>query len=225
LPMRNNLSRRTLAVGAAWAMPVVALSTAAPAVASSLPCPPLSVAPADWTNVNDANHVGAPSSGASIWLVAPNANAGRFRMYSDSESATVQKVTSTSSTLTGLTVGRSYTIAFDLQTGKGYVPTGTCATVWSSLKITVGASTAWTGTTQTGTGPAGAVVVAPPVNCTVNGTRSATWSAVTTFLYTFTASATTMSIKLEFTMGTTTAGNNDDWLVRPRYTYCAGAIA
>lgn len=222
------LLRRTLAAGAAWSLPAVAVAASAPAMAAS--CAPTTSVPISThscTATGDAFNEGcgvAPGySGASSWqsnLSWPDGTKRTtFVANSDSDSSTPKVVTTTFDFPVLANV--AYTITFYFAANKGYRGSGTCDTNRADLVITGPTGTLPGWSTQS-TGP-GSQYLVPTDSCTVNGPRNAVGTRVTTST-TVEYTPTTLGTAT-FTLTVTEAagavgGNNDDFWIAPVVKRC-----
>ncbi|KAB1637647.1 hypothetical protein [Pseudoclavibacter terrae] len=236
-------SRRTLLTAGAWAAPVVAVASMAPAAAASqvVSCAPTQIPQANgtgtsgWTTTLGSNPNDAPAAWTTTATPSPNVGTPFFRAFTDS-AATVSGATLVTSTVQMSVVSNTvYTIRFNVQAGKGYIAAGggaTCATINSTAIFDIGTGTTrqvlFRGHTQTAAGANPSVFMNPPASCTVGGPRvnapgyGGVAGAVYTTTVTYTAASTgTVELRMRFTMAAgTNSGNNDDWYVKPTLVSC-----
>lgn len=202
------VTRRTLTRSLAWTAPAIAVGAAAPAFgASPVACPPVPTG-SQWrvTTSTGVNTAPASASGATI------------RMYRDSTSRTSNGVVVMSATFQA-TAGVTYNFEFDMQSAKGYMSVGGCQTINTTVAISVGNKQLVEASTQSGYP---GTLIAPPSNCTSNGTRDSQLSAVQTLKGSYTAtSGGSVTITMQFTVTAgTNSGNNDDWTITTRLASC-----
>lgn len=216
------ISRRTLARGAAWAAPTVALAVAAPAVAASPPanCPEMPTGDAGWTKnaQSGLDNEFAGWIGDTVQVEANNTT-------TDPEGAR----TIDFDTQIQVEAGTRYTIGFDIQVRKGYQDSGSCATTPSQFNVFVndGGNQRVLSTTTGST--TNSLTILPPTSCTEDGAREAGWGAdevvgatrEVTFSYLATQNE---SIRLRmrfFRQPLDGAGQlNDDFRVTPFFVAC-----
>ncbi|WP_424464084.1 hypothetical protein [Pseudoclavibacter helvolus] len=111
----ENTSRRTLIAGAAWTVPVIALTAATPArAASQFVCPPVP-ADAEWTAIERQTGVGP------YYWEGTGANRS-FNYFKDSNSPTNPFQLEMRANL-AVVSGRTYRVSYAIQTGDGCNPT------------------------------------------------------------------------------------------------------
>ncbi len=154
LPLQR-ISRRRLAVGAAWSAPVIALAAAAPTVAASGPPISVPLTPANWT----VSASGTAAAGGYNW----NASPPYFNTDGDPALSSTYKVTIT--TPINVIAGKTYTFVI-----------GYALTWWNALDAKGSASVngATLSPTITTNGVSGTG------NIRINGTFSVTYTATTT---------------------------------------------
>lgn len=168
------ISRRTLARGAAWAAPTVALAVAAPAVAASPPanCPEMPTGDAGWTMTqqNDLDDEFAGWIGDTVQVERNN------ELTTQGASRTIDF-----DTQIPVEAGIRYTIGFVVQVRKGYQDSGSCETTPSQFNVFINDGSAggngFTKQLGTTTGGGTDVILTPPEDCTTNGSRNAEWGA------------------------------------------------
>lgn len=216
-------TRRHLARTALWAVPTVAVATAAPAyAASAVPCPTIPTS-STWTKT-----INGPVANAKDVYYGTS-----VQFMTDANGATATTVTyDIPVTVTG---GVTYQIAFSLQTAPGY--SGSCVTQNSSLALSM-VSPAISGGTQnlgnyrTQSGGSSATVVAPFVDCNAtantpgtyaygaNGKKGAVYTTPVSTVVVSGSGSSVAHIQLTFTLDPTTKNNNDDWVVTPYFVAC-----
>lgn len=215
-------SRRRLARTALWAVPTVAVATAAPAYAASLvACP----------TIPNSSTWGKTINGP---VTNPNSTLNGTTVVEKTDSNGSSATTITYDIPVTVTGGVTYQIAFRLQTAPGY--NGGCVTQNTSLGIVV-SSTALSGSQNIGsyrtqTGGSGATVIAPPLNCDAannksgasdwgaNGVKDQVYTTPTSTLPVPGTGTSVAHIVLTFTLDPTIYGNNDDWRVTPFFAGC-----
>lgn len=214
--------RRALTAGAAWAVPTVVLSSAAPALAaSSVACPVMPTDATAWRR----GVSGTVNGGAAGW------SGGRLEFKTDANQSSGTATVTYAATV-AVVAGTSYEMTFILQVAPGYatVAPSSCIAVTSNLDITasVGSQTQTLVTaTSNATNAGSRTVVAPNVRCTSGGTGYSNFGAYTVDnasitqhkVFTPTTSGT-MTLRIIFSLPATTAGNNDDWRVTPSFRSC-----
>lgn len=205
-------SRRSLAKGAAWAVPAIAVGAVAPAYAASpVPCP----------TIPDVTTWTVSGSNLTRSATAAGVSNGGSSTKMEIDATTGTAGTLTMSTTINVQAGVTYNLAFDLQTQYGY--SGDCRTFNTNLSIGVtmpsGSQTLFTGSTQAGRG--GTVV--PPGGSCSGGTKTYGYgSLVTAGPFSLTPPTSgSATLTYTFTMAPPSGYNNDDWKIYPRFTSCS----
>lgn len=214
------ISRRTLARGAAWAAPTVALAVAAPAVAASPPvnCPEMPTGSA-WA----VSSSGSLDSDPAVW------NGDTLQVETDNTSTTASNTLDYTTTIP-VEAGTRYTISFEVQTRAGYGSTG-CATTPSQFNVFLNSGGGFSRVINTTSAPnhPNITSIAPPTNCTEPGPGTAEWGAdgtvgaTETVSFTYTATSTgSISVRMRFFLQNIEDGTeaNDDWRVTPYFESC-----
>ena len=219
-PTHAGVKRRTVIKGAAWSIPVLAATAAAPAFAASVHnCPdnpaggginPISSGA--WTWVKSANTNGAPAG-------MLNSTSNTFNMWVDSTSPVgTNTATVTATANISVTAGCQYPLTLTIQTQGGYFGVGSpvttgCTTRNTNLQVSVGGANIFPLLSTQAVG-GGTVVPFPVETPNANGGCPSNFGFGSPVVIPATYVATTtglVQIKMQFTMwGNNNAGNNDD---------------
>lgn len=189
-------SRATVVKGAAWAIPTIALASAAPATAASpLPCPTVPGG-SDWS-LTYSGTLGPASTGAYSW----NSAGTQWTVYRDNGSSSSTLTFTTTTTISNLIVGRSYSMRIPISWGygNGVANQSTGATARVIVDGTTVLSRATRSSAGLGTSPGGA-----------------TYTATS-----FTATSTSMQLQYQVIISAKTSQANDDIIMSvPTFANC-----
>lgn len=216
-PQPSGLHRRSLVQGVAWTVPVLALGAAAPAFAVSCDKLPSLAMQGDWSAATTTGGLkpatGTYANGYKTYsgtgtAVGTGDGVTRYWSWQDDSPTSIGLSTVTITyAISGLNVGQRYTLNYTTQMGPGGV--GATGGVRRSqyVDVTVSAGGVTAGSDKFGTD---APFSPPPAGYEILAATTA--YPVYKRSITFTASATTMTLTVKFTLPATTVSTdaNDD---------------
>lgn len=188
-------TRAALVKGVAWAIPTVAVAGAAPALAASRPCPTVPSG-TGWATIYSGT-LGPSSSGSYSW----NSAGTQWTVYRDNGSTTGSLTITTTTTISNLIPGQSYTMRIPIQWGYG---NGIASQSTGAIgRVNVGSTTVLSRATRSSTGLG-----------TTPGIATYTTNS-------FTATGTTMQLQYQVVISARSLQANDDIIMSlPTFTNC-----
>lgn len=188
-------TRAALVKGVAWAIPTVAVAGLAPAFAASRPCPTVPSG-TQWTTTSSGT-LGPSSSGSYTW----NSAGTQWTVYRDNGSNSATLTFTTTTTISNLIPGQSYTMRIPIQWGYG---NGNASqSTGATARVIVGGTQVLSRATRSSTGLG-----------TSPGTATYTTNS-------FTATGTTMQLQYQVVISARTLQANDDIIMSlPTFDNC-----